>query len=83
MLLPAGEALRAVHAEGTPAAFAGDRFHPSVAGTCLAALVITGALTRRSTEGLSLIRPILDLPDFVAARLERAADQANRQRGIP
>lgn len=83
MLFPAGEALRAVHAEGGIAVFAADQFHPSLAGTYLAALVIIGALTERSTEGLWLIRPIVDLPDFVAARLERAADRANREQGVP
>ena len=83
MLFPAGEALRAVHAEGGIALFAADQFHPSRAGTYLAALVIIGALTERSTEGLSLLRPIVDLSSTDRARLERAADRANRDHGIP
>jgi len=84
MLFPAGEALRAVHAEEPGITlFAADQFHPSRAGTYLAALVIIGALTERSTEGLSLLRPIVDLPPTESAKLERAADRANRDHGIP
>jgi hypothetical protein len=84
MLFPAGEALRAVHAEQPDIPlFAADQFHPSRAGTYLAALVIIGALTERSTEGLSLLQSIVDLPDSEGARLEHAADRANRDRGIP
>jgi hypothetical protein len=83
MLLPAGEALRAVHAQGGVALFAADRFHPSRTGTYLAALVIVGALTGRSTEGLSRLQPIVDLPAAEATRLERAADRANHDHGIP
>ena len=84
MLFPAGEALRAIHAgePGIPM-FAADQFHPSREGTYLAALVILGALTGRSTEGLSLLRPIVDLVPAESARLEQAADRANRDRGIP
>ena len=84
MLLPAGEALRAIHLEqpGIPM-FAADQFHPSREGTYLAALVIIGALTGRSTEGLSLLRPVVSLPPSESAKLERAADRANRDRGIP
>ncbi len=83
MLFPAGEALRAIHAEGGIALFAADQFHPSRVGTYLAALVIMGGLTERSTEGLSLLQSIVDLPASQSARLERAADQANRDLGIP
>jgi hypothetical protein len=84
MLFPAGEALRAVHAEepGIPM-FAADQFHPSREGTYLTALVIIGGLTGRSTEGLSLFRSIVDLAPTETAKLERAADRANRDRGIP
>jgi hypothetical protein len=83
MLLPAGEALRAVHAQGGVALFAADQFHPSRTGTYLAALVIIGALTGRSAEGLSRLQPILDLSASQGTRLERAADQANHDHGIP
>jgi hypothetical protein len=82
-LFPAGEALRDVHAEGRIALFAADQFHPSLTGTYLAALVIIGSLTQRSTEGLSLLQSLVDLPASESARLERAADRANRERGIP
>jgi len=83
MLFPAGEALRAVHAEGGVSLFAADQFHPSQAGTYLAALVIVGAHTERSTEGLSRLQSIVQLPASESARLEHAADQANRDRGLP
>jgi hypothetical protein len=84
MLFPAGEALRAIHTEepGLPM-FAADQFHPSREGTYLAALVVLGALTGRSTEGVSLLRPIVDLIPTESAKLERAADRANRDRGLP
>jgi hypothetical protein len=84
MLFPAGEVLRAIHAtEPAIPMFAGDEFHPSRAGSYLAALVILGGLTGRSTEGLSRLRPIIELPPSQSAALERAADQANRDYGIP
>jgi hypothetical protein len=84
MLLPAGEALRAVHAQQPGIAlFTADRFHPSRTGTYLAALVIIGALTGRSTEGLSRQVPLVELSPAQQAALERAADQANRDHGIP
>jgi hypothetical protein len=84
MLFPAGEAVRAVHAEDPEIPmFAADQFHPSREGTYLAALVIIGGLTGRSTEGLSLFRSIVDLTPNETATLERAADRANRDRGIP
>lgn len=84
MLFPAGEALRDIH-DHEPALtiFGADEFHPSRAGTYLAALVIVGALTERSTVGLSLFRSIIDLPPSETAKLERAADRANRDFGIP
>ncbi len=83
LLFPAGEALRAV-SESQPsiALFASDQFHPSPEGTYLAALVIVGALTGRSTEGLSAAASVLSLPPGVAAVLEQAADEANRDFGI-
>ena len=84
MLFPAGEALRAVHAEAPGIAmFAADQFHPSREGSYLAALVIIGGLTGRSTEGLSLLQSIVDLTATEAATLERTADRVNRDRGIP
>ena len=84
MLLPAGEAIRTIHSElPSVPLFAADQFHPSREGTYLAALVIVGGLTGRSTEGLSQLRRIVDLPASATAQLARAADQANRDFGIP
>jgi hypothetical protein len=83
LLFPAGEALRAVNATDTGIpVFAADGFHPSQAGTYLAALVMVGALTNRSTEGLSLQRRLVDLSAAECARLEQAADRANRDYGL-
>jgi hypothetical protein len=84
LLFPAGEAVRAVDSgePGTPM-FQADGFHPSPAGSYLAALVFVGALTRHSTEGLSLIQPLDGLSSSQLAALEQAADQANREFGIP
>ena len=83
-LFPAGEALREIYT-GEPAlpVFAADEFHPSRVGTYIAALVIIGALSERSTEGLSLLRHIVDLPPTETLKLERAADRANHDFGIP
>ncbi len=83
-LFPAGEALRAMHgAEPGLSVFAADNFHPSRAGSYLAALVIVGSITGRSTVGLSLHRPVADIPSSHATSLERAADQAIAEFGIP
>jgi hypothetical protein len=84
LLFPAGEAVRAIDAtEPAIPMFQTDGFHPSPAGSYLAALVIVGALTGRSTEGLSLSHPLAGLSSSQRARLERAADEANRDYGIP
>jgi hypothetical protein len=84
LLFPAGEAVRAIESAdpGIPL-FQADGFHPSPAGSYLTALVIVGGLTRRSTEGLSLSRPLDGLSSAQSAALEQAADQANRDFGIP
>jgi hypothetical protein len=37
----------------------------------------------RSTNGLSPLQPIVNLPAAQASRQERAADQANHAHGIP
>jgi hypothetical protein len=55
----------------------------SLTAAYLAALVIIGALTGRSTEGLSLLRPVVEILPSEGARLERAADRANLEHGIP
>lgn len=83
-LFPAGEALREVFlTEPALPVFGPDQFHPSQVGTCLAALVIVGALAERSTEGLSLLARIVDLRPSEALLLEQAADRANHDFGIP
>ena len=84
LLFPAGEALREIYNDepGLPV-FGADEFHPSQVGSYLAALVIVGALSQRSTEGLSLLRRIVDLPPSETLKLEEAADRANRAFGIP
>jgi hypothetical protein len=82
LLLPAGRAWRAVLKDHPEIALYGpDRFHPAVAGAYLAALVIFGGLADRTTEGLSLQRPIVPLSRAQATTLERAADEANRAFG--
>jgi hypothetical protein len=84
LLFPAGEALRAIDSTGAGIPmFQADGFHPSPAGSYLAALVMVGALTGRSTEGLSVLQPLTGLSSSQSARLEQAADQANRDHGIP
>jgi hypothetical protein len=83
LLLPAGEALRAIHRDlPSVPVFSSDQFHPSPEGSFLAALVIVGGLTGRSTEGLSDDVSVLQLPPGVATALERAADGANRDFGL-
>jgi hypothetical protein len=84
LLFPAGEALRAIDSTGAGIPmFQADGFHPSPAGSYLAALVMVGALTGRSTVGLSVLQPLTGLSSSQSARLEQAADQANRDHGIP
>ncbi|PAP76596.1 hypothetical protein [Rubrivirga marina] len=51
-LFPAGAAWRLARAEGTADPYGLDRFHPSPAGTYLAALTVVGGLTEGSTVGL-------------------------------
>jgi hypothetical protein len=83
MLLPAGEAFRAVardHPEIT--IFGSDNYHPTEFGSYLAALVIYGQLTNREVRGVTLRRPVPGLTHSRADVLEKAADQANRDYGI-
>jgi len=51
-LFPAGAAWRLARADGTADPYGPDRFHPSPAGTYLAALTVVGGLTGESTVGL-------------------------------
>jgi hypothetical protein len=59
LLLPVGEAWRAAwRYDASLPLYADDRFHPSVLGSYLGALVIYERLTGRSAEGLPAIVPV-------------------------
>jgi hypothetical protein len=62
--------------------FQSDDFHPTRAGSYLAALVIYGQLSDREIAGVTLRRPISWLSQSEAITLESAADQANRAYGL-
>jgi hypothetical protein len=87
--LPAGAAwLRAWELDATVQLYGPDRFHPSLEGSYLAALVIYGGLSGRSPVGLpasfrlpsGLVRHI---PAATAAILQQAAEQALADRSAP
>lgn len=77
LLLPGGEALRAVRA-GTLAIplFEGDDFHPSLAGTYAVALVIYARAAGVSPVGLTARAGGFSLPASYVAALEAGARQA-------
>lgn len=83
VFLPAGDALRrASQLDRHPALFGADGFHPSIAGSYLAALVITRTLTGRSIDDvpatLLLAGPSASrvaIPDADAIVLKRAASR--------
>ena len=77
LLLPAGEALRAVRA-GTPSIslFGADGFHPSVAGTYGAALVIYARAAGVSPVGRTARAGGSSLPPASVTALEAGAAQA-------
>ncbi len=82
ILLPVGEAVRTATRERPEFGLLGDdEFHPTPAGSYLAALVICSRLTGRSPLGLSEQRSIVPLPAADAAALERIAEEANRTFG--
>lgn len=82
MLIPAGEAFRAVARDHPEIEiFDFDRFHPSPAGAYLAALVIYGRLADRPMSGVTQ-RPVPGISTAQAGRLARAADKANWDFGI-
>lgn len=62
--------------------YSADRFHPSVAGTYLAALVIYGQLYDRSPVGLPyklrLSSGSIEIPPDQALLLQHAAEEANK-----
>jgi hypothetical protein len=77
LLLPAGEALRAVRA-GTPSIplFASDDFHPSLAGTYGVALVVYARAAGVSPVGLTAEAGGSPLPPSYVTALEAGAAQA-------
>lgn len=71
LLFPAGAAWRLARDAGVDP-YGPDRFHPSAAGTYLAALTVAGGLTGASTVGL----PALGLDAAMARALQAHADAA-------
>jgi hypothetical protein len=83
ILIPVGEAVRAmVRDHPSLPVLGGDGFHPSQAGSYLAALVIYGQLTGHSPAGLSRQREIVPLSATDATTLEETADAANARYGF-
>lgn len=72
-LFPAGAAWRLARAEATADPYGPDRFHPSPAGTYLAALTVVGGLTGESTVGL---RALGGVSASTARELQAHADAA-------
>jgi hypothetical protein len=74
IFLPAGESWRAAWRED-PAAplYGGDGFHPTAAGSYVAALTIYAGLSGRRVQGLE---PTVTLPAPLVGLLQRATDQA-------
>lgn len=82
ILLPAGDAwLAAWRLDAALSLYGPDGFHPTVAGSYLAALTIYGGLTGNSTLGLPARLRLrsgtgLDVDPMIAPRLQAAADEA-------
>lgn len=82
-LIPAGEAFRTVmRSHRGIEIFESDGFHPSPAGSYLAALVIYGRLAGSSVRGMTLDGRVPGLTAAQAAQLQAAADEAIRVFGI-
>jgi hypothetical protein len=83
-ILPAGEAWReALSREGAPRLYTGDRLHPTLAGTYLAALVITRELTGVRPGSVPARLKLASgrefaLPEAQARLLQQAAEKAPR-----
>jgi hypothetical protein len=82
MLLPAGAAwLEAQRLDPSIPLYGPDGFHPSTAGTYLAAVTIFGRLYQRSAVGLpsrvAFRSGTVTIPPPLAATLQQAADFAN------
>jgi hypothetical protein len=77
LLLPAGEALRAVRAAAPSIElFDTDQFHPSPAGSYAAALVIYARMAQVSPLGLTAQAGGSTLPASTVAALEAGANAA-------
>ncbi len=81
LLLPAGEAWRAiVRSDSQIALYEADKLHPTVAGSYLAALVLTQRLTgvkaRKIPARLTLVSGrVVELPEDQAKRLRQTAER--------
>ena len=83
-LLPAGEAIRAARAAHPGLAlFAGDGFHPTLAGSYAAALVIYAGATGTPPLGLTARSGAVALPAADVAALEAGAAAALEGAGVP
>ena len=84
VLLPAGEAIRAARATNpTLTLFDADGFHPSLAGSYAAALVIYARAAGVAPAGLTMRSGGVDLPAYYAPVLEAAAADALARFGGP
>lgn len=87
VFIPAGEVWRAAWKRDPDAPlYAGDDFHPSVAGSYAAALSIYGMLTGRSPEGLPSrlaleTGQVVEVPAALAKLLQESAAEANKTYG--
>lgn len=82
VLFPVGEAFRVARAkDGTAPLYEGDGYHPTVAGSYLAALVIVARMHDRSPVGLprhfTANGREIDIPEALASLLQDAAAEAN------
>jgi hypothetical protein len=84
VVFPVGEAFRAARRRDPGLALlGGDGFHPSVAGTYLAALVIYAQVSQRSPIGMSSAARIVSLPTGEIDALEQGAAEAIAQFSSP
>jgi len=80
MLFPAGEAWRAAwRLDQTIPLYSGDGFHPDVAGTYVAALVMFQQLANRDPRDLPLDAGGTTLPSAMVEVLQEAAAEANAE----
>lgn len=84
LLFPVGEAwLSAWRIDPSIGLYSADGFHPSMAGSYLAGLVIYGQLYNRSSVGLPFKLRLgsgagIEIPPDQAVLLQRAAEEANK-----